>query len=107
MNRKQQKVGELNDPANKVFPIANGLSSSKYEKICKAEEHKNLKLSKEDLMDFRVPVQVCIDYAEVLRPTKVKLRPIVLNALGVTTNHKGAKISYEQFLRINSFLDSE
>ena len=40
------KVGELDDPANKVFPIANGLSSTKYEKIRKAEEHKNLKLSK-------------------------------------------------------------
>ena len=30
-----------------------------------------------------------------------------MNALGVTTDHKGAKISYDQFLRINSFLDSE
>ena len=73
----------------------------------KAEEYKKLKLSKQDLMDFRVPVKVCLDYADVLRPTKVKLRPIVLNALGVTTNHKGAKISYDQFLRINSFLNAE
>ena len=97
----------MNDPTNKVFPIANGLSSTKFDLMRKAEEHKNLKLSKQDLMDFRVPVQVCIDYAEVLRPTKVNLRPIVLNALGVTTNHKGAKISYDQFLKINSFLDND
>ena len=56
------------------------------------------------MTDFRVPVEVCIDYSEVLRPTKQLLRHIVLGALGVATSHKSAKISYDQFLAINSFL---
>ena len=44
------------------------------------------------------------NYSEVLRPTKDTLREIVMQALGIATNHNNAKISYEQFLKINSFI---
>ena len=56
------------------------------------------------MKDFRVPVQVCSDYSVVLRPTKERLRFIVMEAMGVNTRHSDAKISYDQFLNFNSFL---
>ena len=53
---------------------------------------------------MRVPVQVCIDYSEVLRPTKTRLRAIVLKAFGVFADYTKSTLSMEQFLQINSFL---
>ena len=51
-----------------------------------------------------MPIQVCIDYSEVLRPTKYKLREIVIAALGIATGHSKATLSYDDFLKMNSFI---
>ena len=99
-----RRNGASDDHMNKLFPIGSNLSSTKYNLMQKAEAHKSYKLKKEDLRDFRVPIQVCIDYSEVLRPTKLRLRKIVMSALGIATSHRGAKLSYEQFLKLNSFI---
>ena len=56
------------------------------------------------MSDFRVPVQVVSDYSEVLRPTKTRLRQIVMAACGIQISHPNAKVSYEEFLKLNSFL---
>lgn len=95
---------QSNDPMQALFPLNSNLSSFKYNRMQKEEQHKHFRLKKEDLTEFKVPVQVCIDYSEVLRPTKLKLRSVVLNAMGITTDFKGAKLSYDEFLKLNSFI---
>jgi len=42
--------------------------------------------------------------AEALKSTKVKLRPQIMRALGIHSNSKKDKITYEQFLNLNSLL---
>ena len=102
---KKHKASGSNDAQmNKLFPIANGLSSRAYNEMQMTEKHRNHKLSQQDLKDFRVPIKVCADYSVVLRPTKELLRTIVMGAMGISTFQKQAKISYEQFLKLNSFL---
>ena len=62
------------------------------------------KLEKGDLQDLKVPIQVCIDYSAVLRPSKYRLREVVMNAMGIHTSHRNASVSYEEFLKMNSFI---
>ena len=94
----------MDEKLNRIFPIGPGLSSTKYNLMRQAEKHRNYKLNSQDMKDFRVAVQVCADYSVVLRPTKERLRLIVLEAMGVSTSLRDAKISYDQFLKVNSFL---
>lgn len=89
---------------DKLFPVGNSVSTTKYAKLQKAEAHKHHKLSKSDLEEFMVPVQIMSEFSEVLRPTKIPLRKFVMNAMGIATEHRSAKISYDQFLKLNSFL---
>ena len=104
MQKKNHLCGETDDKMNSIFPIGSNLSSFKYNKLQKEEAHKNFKLKKNDLRDFRVPVQVCIDYSEVLRPTKNKLRGLCMSAVGISASLPGSKMSYDEFLKLNSFL---
>jgi len=99
-----KKTGEVDAMISKLFPMGADVSSNKYNLMRLEEAHKHHRLSKNDYKDFRVPVQVCIDFSEVLRPTKLRLRAIVMSALGIQASYSKAKVTYEQFLHINSFL---
>ena len=57
-----------------------------------------------DYRDFRVPVKVMIDYSEVLRPIKLQLRRIVLNAFEILADYDKTSVTMEEFLHISSFL---
>ena len=70
---------------SQLFPIGNSVSSTKFAKLQKADAHKQHKLKKKDLEDFRVPVPILVEFSEVLRPTKQRLRHTVMNALGIAT----------------------
>ena len=87
-----------------LFPIGNSVSSTKFDKLRKADAHKSHKLTKKDLSDFRIPINICEEFSEVLRPTKNRLRHTVMNACGIETKSHSAKVTYEQFLKMNSFL---
>lgn len=104
MKVKNAQTGEDDDKISKLFPMGANISSNKYNIMQRGEKHKSHKLKMTDYRDFRVPVQVCIDYSEVLRPTKLRLRSIVMSALGILANYKKAKVTMDEFLRINSFL---
>lgn len=96
MAKLNKQIGlQEEDPLSTLFPMNSNLSSLKYNRMQKEEEHKTYKLKKSDYREFQIPVQVCIDYSEVLRPTKMALRRTVLNALGINSNHNGAKMSYD------------
>ena len=72
----------------KLFPVGNSVSTTKYAKMQRADAHKHHKLSKGDLEEFQVPFKICSEFSEVLRPTKIPLRNYVMNAMGITTAHR-------------------
>jgi len=88
----------------KLFPMGANVSSTKYNLLKQEEKHKQYKLPRNDYSDFRVPVKVMIDYSEVLRPLKNRLRRIVLNAFGILADYDKSKLTMEEFLHLNSFL---
>ena len=45
-----------------------------------------------------------MEHSDVLKSTKAKLRPTVMRALGIYSEHKGDKMTYEQFLNMCSLL---
>ena len=45
-----------------------------------------------------------MEFSEVLKSTKAKLRPTVMRALGIWSSSKEDKMSYEQFLNMCSLL---
>ena len=45
-----------------------------------------------------------MEFSEVLKSTKAKLRPTVMRALGIWSANKADKMSYEQFLNMCSLL---
>ena len=104
MVKRNMMIGNTDTSMNELFPIGSNMSSLQFNKLQKQQAHKDYKLKQNDLKDFRVPVQILIDYAEVLRPTKIKLRSIVMSACGIIVNHKQAKVTYEQYLLLNSFI---
>ena len=97
-------AGDTETFMDPVFPVASNMSSTKYNLIQKELAHKSHKLEKGDLQDLKVPIQVCIDYSAVLRPSKYRLREVVMNAMGIHTSHRNASVSYEEFLKMNSFI---
>ena len=99
----KQRTKDVNkDYLHDVFPITT--SSRKYNQMRKEEEHLQYKLKKQDLVDFRVPSYICMEFSEVLKSTKAKLRPTVMRALGIWSSSKEDKMSYEQFLNMCSLL---
>ena len=90
------------DYLSEIFPVQT--SSRKYNQLKREEAHLQHKLKKKDLADFRVPAWICMEYSEVLKSTKAKLRPTVMRALGIWSEHKGDKMTYEQFLNMSSLL---
>ena len=90
------------DYMSDVFPITT--SSRKYNEFKKGEAHLLHKLKKKDLVDFRVPSWICMEYSEVLKSAKAKLRPTIMRALGIWSANKADKMSYEQFLNMCSLL---
>lgn len=101
---KNDMAGNTETYMEKLFPVGTNTSSTKYNLMQKEEAHKNHVLKKQDLHDFKVPIQVCIDFSEVLRETKYRLRKIVIEALGIATGHSKATVSYDEFLKMNSFI---
>ena len=88
------------DYLSEIFPIIDGTSSRKYNAMKEEEAHLQNKLKKNDLIDFRIPAWICMEYSDVLKSTKAKLRPTVMRALGIV----GDKMTYEQFLNMASLL---
>ena len=104
MAHENAKTGETDEKMLQVFPMGASVSSTKYNLMRQEEKHKNYKLNMKDYRDFRVPVKVFIDYSEVLRPMKLRLRRIVLNAFGILADYEKTALSMEEFLHISSFL---
>ena len=87
------RTGELDEKMNNLFPMGANISSTKYNLMKKNEEQKNLRKKNADYQNFQVPVQIVIDYSEVLRPTKLRLRSYVMGALGVLANYSKSRVS--------------
>ena len=57
-----------------------------------------------DLSDFRVPVSTFKEYSVVMKGLNPECQVMFLNALGVDTTHKSAKIGWESFISIYCLL---
>ena len=49
-------IGVRVDPLAHLFPINSNVSSLKYNRMQKEEEHKQFRLNKQDLKEFKVPI---------------------------------------------------
>merc|ERR1719464_959220 len=103
-NKVEQMQKNNKDYMSELFPIVDGTSSRKYNAMKEEEAHLHNKLKKNDLVDFKVPAWICMQNAEALKSTKTKLRPQIMRALGIHSNSKEDKMTYEQFLNLNSLL---
>ena len=95
MKIENSKTGEDDEKLATLFPMGANVSSTKYNLMQRDEKHKLFKMNTQDYRSLRVPVQICIDYSEVLRPTKMRLRAIVLEAFGVLASYEKAVITMD------------
>lgn len=61
-------------------------------------------MTKEDLADFRVPLDVFIESSLVLIRTKPEIKLKILNALGIDVKNPTSKVDWESFLFLNKLL---
>lgn len=62
------RTAELDGSESKLFPLGANLSSAKYDIMRRDNKPQQFKLADEDYEDFRVPMQIVLDYSEVMRP---------------------------------------
>ena len=104
MDKIERQTDQKRDFLDSLFPINEKMSSLQYNRLQAEFQYKEFKLKDKDLADFRVPATIIMDSSEVLRPCRKELRPLILAATGIPTGDKGAKVSYEQFLNLVSFI---
>lgn len=61
-------------------------------------------MTKEDLTDFRVPLDVFTASSLVFLRTKPDLRLKILHALGIDIKNPSSKVDWESFLFLNKLL---
>lgn len=62
---------------------------------------KAFKLTQKDLADYRIPVQVCLEYCKVLTPLHRELRKRALQAIGISAEFPETKVEWEHYLKLN------
>lgn len=58
----------------------------------------------EELQDFRIPLEIFKNNCKIISKTRAHLKLKILQAIGIDTDAKDQKVSWESFLLLNKLL---
>jgi len=102
MAAKFKTLPESKDLYKDVFPVGGKIRTWITQKSL--EHSSAYKLTKKDLFDYRIALDVLVEFSECLKPTKNKLKAVILSAVGVDVDNFKAKIDWEHFMKLNTLL---
>lgn len=62
------------------------------------------KLTVEELKDFRVPLNVFLEFNNFLMKAKGPFKILILGSLGVNTKDRDPKVDWQSFLKLNQVM---
>ena len=75
------------------------VGKDKIQNILKPTGNSNpYELSKTDMADFRVPVQIFKEYAPIMKGLNKECQDSFLNAFEIDTSYKRSKVSWEKYI---------